>query len=75
MTEETKQKIQKNNFKCKAEKSGYCNQWLRECVSWNNCNLENYGAPCPGCIASSPLEHEKCNGCEYKKWKQENYCD
>ena len=79
MTEETRKKIQKNDisnkFRCKAEESGYCNQWLRQCVSWENCNFKSYGAPCPGCVASSPLKHEQCNGCKYQKWKKDNYCD
>lgn len=60
-------------FKCKAEKNGYCDQWLRGCTSWNNCNLSNYGAPCPSCINSSPLENENCKECEHLCWKKENY--
>ena len=64
-----------NHFKCKAEEAGYCNQWLRSCVSWNNCNLARYGAPSPGCNASSPLDREECNGCEWQSWKKENYVD
>lgn len=34
------------NFKCKADDNGYCRQWLRSCVGWENCNLKGYGAPC-----------------------------
>lgn len=64
----------RNKFKCKANKAGYCDHWLRECVSWNNCNIgSNYDAPCPYCIASSPLNNEQCNDCIHKEWKQENY--
>lgn len=62
-----------NNFQCRAEQGKYCNQWLRACVGWNNCNLEGYGAPCPGCTYSSPLENQNCEGCHYKDWKKENY--
>lgn len=61
------------NFICKANHSGYCKQWLRECVSWNNCNLGSYGSPCPGCNFSSPLERNECKSCEYFSWKKENY--
>lgn len=34
-----------NKFKCRAEDGGYCKKWLRECVGWENCGLEGYGAP------------------------------
>lgn len=63
----------KDNFKCKGEKAGYCNQWLRECVSWSNCHINNYGAPCPFCTAASPLENEQCSDCVHKEWKHENW--
>lgn len=62
-----------DNFKCRAEEGGHCKQWLRGCVSWSNCNLNNYGAPCPACTASSPLNHKQCDDCEHRKWKEENY--
>lgn len=62
-----------SNFKCKAESAGYCNRWLRTCVGWDNCNLQGYGAPCPGCESSSPLDSEKCRSCKHKPWKEANY--
>ena len=62
-----------DNFKCKAESAGYCNQWLRACVGWENCNLKHHGAPCPGCEDSSPLDAEDCKRCKHQPWKQENY--
>ena len=64
-----------DNFKCKANNGGYCKQWLRDCVGWEHCNLKSYGAPCPGCHASSPLTHKQCEDCNYKKWKHDNYID
>lgn len=62
-----------SNFKCKAEKGGYCEKWLRTCAGWENCGLEDYGAPCPGCKDSSPLDAENCKSCQHQPWKQENY--
>lgn len=64
-----------SKFKCRAEESRYCKEWLRACVSWNNCNLSEYGAPCPGCVYSSPLDNPGCDNCEYKDWKAKNYID
>ena len=64
-----------DNFKCKAEKCKYCNQWLRPCVGWESCNLKDYGAPCPGCIASSPLDNERYKNCVHKTWKKQNYIE
>ena len=61
------------NFKCKADDNGYCRQWLRSCVGWENCNLKGYGAPCPGCTASSPVEDEQCRDCDHMSWKRNNY--
>ena len=62
-----------NNFICRKKKGDSCKIWQRECVAWNNCNLKNYGAPCPACTASSPLEHSQCNNCDFRSWKKENY--
>lgn len=62
-----------DNFKCKAETMRYCARWLRECVSWNNCSLNAYGSPCPGCLYASPLNREECQQCEHFDWKKENY--
>lgn len=70
-----KRKGMGDRFECRAESAGYCRQWLRECVSWNNCHIEDYGAPCPQCIASSPLENERCDGCIHQGWKRDNYCE
>ncbi len=52
---------------------GYCKKWLRACVAWNNCNLSSYGAPCPGCVYSSPLENPECKDCEHSAWKAAHY--
>ena len=46
-----------NKFECKADGCGYCKKWLRACVGWIHCDLSGCGAPCPGCINSSPLEN------------------
>lgn len=62
-----------DNFKCRAESLNYCNQWLRSCVSWQNCNIANYGAPCPYCETSSPLESESCKTCVHYDWKKAHY--
>lgn len=62
-----------DNFECKACKANYCNQWLRACVGWENCNLNSYGAPCPGCVSSSPLDAQPCQKCKHFPWKQANY--
>lgn len=75
MVEKKEEEKLQDNFKCRAEVSGSCKQWLRECVAWENCQLKSYGAPCPNCVASSPLEHQQCNGCMYQKWKKDNYCE
>ena len=58
-------------FQCRAEKNEYCNKWLRSCVGWSECNLKSYGAPCPGCVYSSPLESSSCQSCEHVDWKRE----
>ena len=62
-----------NKFKCRAEDGGYCKKWLRECVGWENCGLEGYGAPCPLCENSSPVDNERCATCKHETWKKENY--
>lgn len=62
-----------NKFKCRAEGGGYCKKWLRECVGWENCGLEGYGAPCPFCENSSPVDNERCATCKHETWKKENY--
>lgn len=64
-----------DNFKCRAESIDYCNIWLRPCVGWENCELGGYGAPCSRCVASSPLQHERCKNCIHKDWKDANYIE
>ena len=64
-----------NKFECKADGCGYCKKWLRACVGWIHCDLSGYGAPCPGCINSSPLENPACDTCKFKNWKKENYIE
>lgn len=64
-----------NRFMCRAIDAGYCNQWLRACPGWRNCNLGKNLAPCPGCVASSPLDNPVCQDCEFKSWKEENYIE
>lgn len=62
-----------NQFKCRANNSGYCSMWLRECVGADNCK-QGY---CPYCIHSaiSPKECSICNDCEHFEWKRENYVE
>lgn len=64
-----------NRFMCRTIDAGYCNQWLRACVGWTNCSLEKNQAPCPGCIASSPLDNPACQDCDHRAWKAENYIE
>lgn len=62
-----------DKFKCKVEKLHCC---FHICDSWKHCNktdIGSYGAPCPYCMASSPLNNKQCNNCIHKEWKQENY--
>ena len=61
------------SFKCKAEESGYCQRWLRECVGGENC-AQGY---CPYCEYGgiSPKEKSICDDCEKFQWKKENYIE
>lgn len=60
-----------NNFKCRANKAGYCNLWLRDCVGGENCK-QGY---CAYCIYSSPKTRTECEKCKQYDWKKENYVE
>lgn len=60
-----------NAFKCKHSEDGYCNLWLRECVSQGACKQGN----CAHCVngAIPPQVHSVCDDCNLYTWKKENY--
>ena len=62
-----------NKFICRKKKENVCKISGEICKDWINCKLKEFGAPCPMCTASSPLEHLQCDNCDFKKWKKENY--
>ena len=39
------------------------------------CNVSGTVVPCPYCVASSPLDHERCAECAHKEWKEQKYIE